>query len=163
MSRFAWDRGVSQNQGLPVLTRGHLVTLNLRGDRAGSLDRSGRADTVVPCGGWCHCNKDDKGKPSTAKTVTRQGSPRRHSNSNGKRLIAQCLSCPSTEPRSDSSPTNLESRGPRELTVKTSSSPSSASLWMVEDDVVEPKKTKSVRKSFQRGQVKSNHLKSIFE
>lgn len=49
--------------------------------------------------------------------------------------------------------TDLESKGHRERTVKTSSSPSSASLWMVEDDVVEPKKTKNRcnKKCFQRG------------
>ena len=53
---------------------------------------------------------------------------------------------------SDYSPTHVESKRPWELTVKTSSSPSSASLWMVEDDVVEPKKdTKTTKKCFQRG------------
>lgn len=35
----------------------------------------------------------------------------------------------------------MRTKGRRKLTVKTSSSPSSASLWRVEEEVVEPEKT----------------------
>lgn len=64
-----------------------------------------------------------------------------------RQQISDCEVSPTPLDRAslDYSLTNLESKGQRELTVKTSSSPSSASLWMVEDDVVEPKKIKKKR------------------
>lgn len=136
-----------------------MVTLNLREDCERAWGRSRTADTVVSYGGWYHCNVYNKGKPSTGKIVTRPPSPPYSIPTARACAKLQRVSQALTQDRSLIShqlTRKAKDKG-NSLTVKTSSSPSSASLWMVEDDVVEPKRTKNVIKSVSK-EGKSNLL-----